>query len=221
MLLQKIKYQISNIPLNFAHVSIFYFFICKNSAKIVSLLKAIVWELCYIFFSSVCSFRKIKRYYKSNCKFYRLCIRNPASGLLQISCKLEKMRMTSHFADLTSSSNFYDVVLFLLISYWSKFYVNIITGSGVKTILFWPWIWKSEIPLSEFCPISEDWDELGIPNLARMFLMKCYWILAKCQGCRFYRFWVITGKPTGRVKLFVFRDWKTLSSRGSLILRIL
>ena len=28
------------------------------------------------------------------------------------------------------------------------------------------------IPPSEFCPVSEDWDNLGIPNLARTFLMK-------------------------------------------------
>ena len=48
--------------------------------------------------------------------------------------------MTSQFADMTSSSNFFDVVLFLFFfvkfSYWSKFHVNIITGSGVMTIFF-------------------------------------------------------------------------------------
>ena len=33
---------------------------------------------------------------------------------------------------------------------------------------------KSEISLSEFCLISGDWEELGIPNLARMFLIKGY-----------------------------------------------
>ena len=30
--------------------------------------------------------------------------------------------------------------------------------------------------LSEFCPISGDWGELGIPNLARMSQMKCYYM---------------------------------------------
>ena len=35
--------------------------------------------------------------------------------------------------------------------------------------------------LSEFCPISEDWGKLGIPNLAQMALA------AKCQVYRFYR----------------------------------
>ena len=33
---------------------------------------------------------------------------------------------------------------------------------------------KSEIPLSEFCPISGDWGELGITNFAKMSLIKCY-----------------------------------------------
>ena len=41
----------------------------------------------------------------------------------------------------------------------------------------WPEIRKSEISPSEFCPISRDWGELLIPNLARMFLVKCYWML--------------------------------------------
>ena len=35
----------------------------------------------------------------------------------------------------------------------------------------WPEIRKSEIPTSEFCPISWDWGKLRIPYLARMSLM--------------------------------------------------
>ena len=41
----------------------------------------------------------------------------------------------------------------------------------------WPEIRKSEIPLSEFCLVSGDWGKLGIPNLTRMSIMKCYWML--------------------------------------------
>ena len=37
-----------------------------------------------------------------------------------------------------------------------------------------PEIWKLEIHPSEFYAISGDWDELGIPDLARMSLIKCY-----------------------------------------------
>ena len=41
----------------------------------------------------------------------------------------------------------------------------------------WAEIRKSEIPQSEFCPLSGEWGELRIPNLARMSLLKCHWIL--------------------------------------------
>ena len=62
-------------------------------------------------------------------------------------------------------------------SHWSKFHVNIMTRSGVMTIFnYWPEIRKSEIPLSEICTISGDWDKLGIPNLTQMFLIKSYWM---------------------------------------------
>ena len=33
--------------------------------------------------------------------------------------------------------SFFDVILFVKFSYWPKFYVNIITGSGVVTIFFY------------------------------------------------------------------------------------
>ena len=54
---------------------------------------------------------------------------------------------------------------------------------------------------SEFFLISGDYDELGIPHLVDMSLMKCYWMLQNArvtiQGYNFYRFWVIQGKQTG------------------------
>ena len=76
--------------------------------------------------------------------------------------------------------NFFDVVLFLLSS--------LVTGPDLLStsllvlevwqftffIRDWSEIQKSEMPLSEFCTILGDWDELGIPNLARMSLIKCY-----------------------------------------------
>ena len=85
--------------------------------------------------------------------------------------------------DATISRNdvivkFFDVLLFLLL--------NLITGPCLMSISLlvlelwqfsfirsWPEIWKMEIPPSEFCPISEDWGKLGIPNLAWMFLECC------------------------------------------------
>ena len=61
-------------------------------------------------------------------------------------------------------------------SYWSKFHVN---------IRDWPEIQKSEIPPSWFCPICGDWDKLEIPNLARMFLIKCYCMLQNASVTAF------------------------------------
>ena len=72
-------------------------------------------------------------------------------------------------------------VSLVMFSYWSTFHVYIISLVlelwQFSFIGDWPEIWKSEIPPSEFCPISRDWDKLWIPNLARMSLIECYWML--------------------------------------------
>ena len=46
-------------------------------------------------------------------------------------------------------------------------------------------MWKSEILPSELCPISGDWGEQGIPNLARTSLIKCYWFLQNARVTAF------------------------------------
>ena len=38
---------------------------------------------------------------------------------------------------------------------------------------------------SDFCLISGDWDELGIPHLAQISLMKCYYMLQKAMVTAF------------------------------------
>ena len=104
--------------------------------------------------------------------------------------KIRKMTMTSQFSDMTSTSNFFDVVLFLLSS--------LVTGPSFMSmsslvlelwqfsfIRDWPEIRKSEIPPSEFCPISGHWGESGIQNLARMPPMKCYWMLQNARVTAF------------------------------------
>ena len=81
---------------------------------------------------------------------------------------------------------FFDVAAFLL--------SNIVTGPSFMSISWlvlelWqflfikdrPEIRKSKIPPSEFCPISGDWNELGISNLAWMSLIKFYWILQNAR----------------------------------------
>ena len=74
-------------------------------------------------------FCKIKTYYLWKYKFYRPCVQHLASRLLQISHKLFSC---CH-------------VFFVKFSYWSKFYVNIITGSIVKRSFLYKrlaWNWK-------------------------------------------------------------------------------
>ena len=119
--------------------------------------------------------------------------------------KIRKMTMTSQFSDMTSTSNFFDVVLFLLSSLVTGPSFMSISSLALELWQFsfirdWPEIRKLEITTSEFLPISWHWGELWIPNLARMYRILLN--AAKFQGYRFYRFWVIKGKPTGgRVKL--------------------
>ena len=124
------------------------------------------------------------------CKIYRPCVRNPGSELLQIDHKSEKWQ------DVTIGRHdviviFYDVAVFFFVmfSYWSKFHVNhvnIITG--VIAIFVYKGLTKNpEIgkTLSELCPISEDWDKLGILNLARMFLTKRFCMLQNARVTAF------------------------------------
>ena len=111
------------------------------------------------------------------------------------------MTVKSQSSGMTSSSNFFDLFLFLLSS--------LVTGPSVMSISslvlelwqfsfirHWPEIQKSDITLSGFCPISGDRRELGIPNLPQMLPN-----VAKCQGYSFNCFWLIKGKPTEGVKL--------------------
>ena len=98
--------------------------------------------------------------------------------------------MTSEFSDMTSSSNFVDLVLFPL--------SNLVAGPSflsVSSLVLqlwqfsfirdWPEIRKSEIPPSKFCSIPGNWGKLVIPNLARMSLLKCYWMLQNARVTAF------------------------------------
>ena len=80
------------------------------------------------------------------------------------------MTMKSQFVDMNDIVNFLDVFL-VKFSYWSKFQIKSLLVLELYQFLFirdWPEILKSEIPSSEFSPISGDWGKLGIPNLAQM-----------------------------------------------------
>ena len=90
--------------------------------------------------------------------------------------------MTSQFSDMMSSPDFVDVFLLLLSSLVTG--PNFMSISSLVLELWqfsfirdWPKIPKSEIHLSVFCPISGDWNELWILNLAGMSPLECYWML--------------------------------------------
>ena len=132
-------------------------------------------------FSSVFSFCKIKGYFNENVSFtdYAFPIRLPDCSNWAINRK-KYDDITICWCDVIAS--FFDVDLFLL--------SRLVTGPSFMSISSldlelwqfsfirdWPEIRKSEIPSSEFLPISGDRSELGIRHLARMSLIKYYWML--------------------------------------------
>ena len=92
------------------------------------------------------------------------------------------MTMTSQFSNMTSTTIFFEIILFLLsilvtgpsfIPIWSL----VLELWHFFFIRDWPEIRKSEIPPSAFCPISGDRSKLWIPNLARVSLIEWYWMM--------------------------------------------
>ena len=160
-----------------------------------------MWELCLRFFSSVFSFCEIKGYYYWKGKFYRLCIWNMASGLLQIGYKSEKWQW-GHNLPKSCSRQFFDGFFVSLVkfSYWSKFHVNIISGPGVMKIFFYKRLTINlEIGNTTVWVLPSIWrlgrvtDTKFSTNVSNEMVLNA----AKCKGYSFYRFWGIKVKPTG------------------------
>ena len=91
---------------------------------------------------------------------------------------------------MTSTSIFFDVVSFLLsilviIPSFMSISSPFLELWQFSFIRDWPEIRKSEIPTSEFFPISGDWGNLWIPHLVRMSLTECYWMLLKSRVTAF------------------------------------
>ena len=84
--------------------------------------------------------------------------------------------------------------------YWSKFHVNIITGSGVMTSFFYKRLTRNpEIGNTTIWVFPNIW-RLGWVKNSKSGTNVSYEMLlnsAKCQRYSFYRFWVVKGKPTG------------------------
>ena len=132
-------------------------------------------------------------------------------GLLQIGHKLEN--------DNDFTIGWYGAIVKLFLrcfvylaklSYWSKFHVNIITGSRVMTIFFYQGLTKNlEIKNTTVWVLSNIW-RLGQVRDTNETLLNA----AKCQGYSFYHFRVIKRQPTGVKKLFTYltytyiKKWK-------------
>ena len=94
------------------------------------------------------------------------------------------MTMTSQFSD----NRYRQFFLTLLYFSWQVTGQSLMLISSLVLELWqfsfrsdWPEIRKSDIPLCEFSPISGDWGELGIPNLTRMSVINCYWIIQNAR----------------------------------------
>ena len=110
--------------------------------------------------------------------------------------------MAAQFPDVTSSPIFFDVIFFLLSSLatgpsFMSISSQILELWQFSHITDWPEIRKLVTPPSEFCPMSWDCSELGITKFGANVSNKMWLTAAKCQGYRFYCFWVIQGKTTG------------------------
>ena len=117
--------------------------------------------------------------------------------------KIRKMVMMSQCFDMTSLSNFFDVVLFLLSSLVTSPRFMSISSLSLELWQFsfirnWPEIRISKTPPSEFCPISGDWVELWIPNLARMSLIEFYWMLQNSRITAFTVFELLRENQLGK-----------------------
>ena len=130
----------------------------------------------------------------------RLCVRNPASGLLQIGQKSEKWQWRHSFPTWRQRQIFWRCFIsYVKFSYWSKFHVNIITGSGIMTVFFYKGLNRNlEIGNAHVWVFPNIWrlgqviDTIFGKNVSNRMLLNA----AKLQGYSFYRFWVIKGKPT-------------------------
>ena len=100
------------------------------------------------------------------------------------------MNMLPQFFDITPSTIFCNVAVFLL--------SNLVTGPRFMStsslvlelwqFLFirdWAEIKKSEITIYKCCPISGNWNKLGILGLAPMSLIKLYWIMQNSRVTAF------------------------------------
>ena len=84
-------------------------------------------------------------------------------------------------------------------SYWSKFHINIITGSGIMTNFFYQGLTRNqEIGKTPVWVFPNIWRLVQVRDITfdKKVSHKMLLNTAKCQSYSFYRFWVIKEKPT-------------------------
>ena len=84
-------------------------------------------------------------------------------------------------------------------SYWSKFHVNITTGSGVMTIFVYKGFTRNqETGNTPTWVLPNIWrlEQVRDTKFGTKVSIKMLLNATKCQGYRFYCFWVFKGKPT-------------------------
>ena len=140
-----------------------------------------MWELCQRFLVLFSVFVRQKVLITENITFA-----DSMSGIRSPDCfKLAKN--PKNYNDVTIFRHGVNVKFFwrcfvslVKFGYWSKFHVNIITGSGIMTIFFYKGLSRNlEIgnTPSDFCPISGDWGKLWIQNLVQVYPVEYYWML--------------------------------------------
>ena len=121
--------------------------------------------------------------------------------MLQIDHKSKKWQWSHNFPTYHHLRIFWRYFVSLVnFSYLYKFHVNIISGSGIMTILFYKGLTRNpEIGNTSLWILPNSWrlgqvrDKKFSMNVSNKILLNA----AKCQGYSFYCFWVIKGIPTG------------------------
>ena len=166
--------------------------------KIVLLLKAIVWELCWRFLFSLFVRYKVNINENISVIVYASGIRFPDCSILGINPKNDN-DVIIFWHDVSVNVFWRSFVSLVNFSCWSRFHVNVITGSRVMTILFYKGLTRNpEIGNTSVWVLPNIWrrgqvrDTKFDTNVSNEILLNA----AECQSYSFCRFWIIKRKPT-------------------------
>ena len=164
-----------------------------------------MWELCWDFLVLFSGFVREKVTINENISFtdYASAIR--LLGCSKLAVNWKNVNYVTIFRHDVNVKFFWRCFVSLVkFKYWSKFHVIIITGFGVMTISFYMELTRNpEIGNTPVWVLPNIWRLGQVRNtkFRRNVSNKILLNAAKYQGCSFYGFWVIKGRPTGGVKL--------------------